>query len=123
MPWKMPEYSEKERKDMPSHVFLLPSERKFPYKSKDKNGKWVVRPNMLRAAMSRAGQHGYPAIYKKAKRLYDKMKDNDVKKSIIKLYPLAKSMVDDGIGDLDEVEDVGHMMHREQMKKSRIDIE
>jgi len=31
--------------------------------------------------------------------------------------------IDDGIGDLDEIEDVGHMMHRKQMEKSRIDIE
>jgi hypothetical protein len=79
--WKMPDYSEKERKDMPNHVFLLPSEKKFPYKAKDENGNWVIRPNMLRAAMTRAGQHGYPEIYKKAKKLYDKIKPTKVQKS------------------------------------------
>ena len=66
----IPEYihSEKERSKMPSSYFLEPSTRKFPYKTKE--GK--ISKQLLRAAMTRAGQYGHTAIYKRAKKLYKK---------------------------------------------------
>lgn len=45
--WNPPKIGSKKREEMPSHAFLLPSEKKFPYKKKV-NGKWVVSCEGLR---------------------------------------------------------------------------
>ena len=66
--WNPPSIGSKKREKMPSSYFLLPSKRKFPYKTK--SGK--ISCQGLRAAMSRAAQHGYTNVYNKAKRLYNK---------------------------------------------------
>lgn len=65
--WNPPK-SKKARQKMPSSYFLLPKERKFPYKTK--TGK--ISCKGLRQAMVRAQQHGYRNVYQKAKRLYKK---------------------------------------------------
>jgi len=57
-----------ERKKLPKDYFLLPEERKFPYRNKDGS----VNCRMLRAAIQRAAQHGYRAVEQKARRLYKK---------------------------------------------------
>jgi len=38
--WNPPK-TKKKREKMPAHVFLMPKERKFPYKKKV-NGKWKI---------------------------------------------------------------------------------
>lgn len=47
-----------ERKRLPSSYFLLPKERKFPYRNKDGS----INCNLLRAAKVRARQHGYTEL-------------------------------------------------------------
>jgi hypothetical protein len=69
--WNPPSQGTKKREAMPSHCFLSPKDKKYPYKKKV-NGKWVVSRSGLLAAMRRAAQHGHTAIYNKAKRLYQK---------------------------------------------------
>lgn len=55
----------KKREDVPADHFLMPAERKFPYKV---NGK--ISCDLLRAAISRAGQTGRKDIEAKAKSLF-----------------------------------------------------
>lgn len=50
------------RAKMPASYFLLPSERKFPYKTAE--GK--VSPKLLMAAYKRAKQYGYTSVATKA---------------------------------------------------------
>lgn len=69
--WNPPPQGSKKRKEMPSHAFLLPKERKFPFKVKRK-GKWVISCKGLRQAMIRAQQYGYAKVLKKARELYEK---------------------------------------------------
>jgi|Deesub1362A_J573_1020465.scaffolds.fasta_scaffold01665_2 hypothetical protein len=57
-----------ERQELPRDHFLLPEERKFPYRNKDGS----VNCRMLKAAMTRAAQHGYREVYEKARRLYQR---------------------------------------------------
>jgi hypothetical protein len=54
----------KRRKD-DSGDFLMPAERKYPYKIDGK-----ISCKLLRAAMSRAGQQGATGVAKRAKSLY-----------------------------------------------------
>ncbi len=61
--------SQKKRKKLPSSYFLMPKERKFPYKD-PKTGK--IRCDLLKAAIVRAAQHNYPTVEQKARRLYQK---------------------------------------------------
>jgi len=60
--------SQKERKEAPARNFLLPEERKFPYRNKD----GTINCNLLRAAIVRAAQHGYASVEKKARELYER---------------------------------------------------
>ena len=69
--WNPPPAGSKAREKKPSHIFLLPSKRKFPYKKKV-GGQWKISCAGLRAAMSRARQHGYESVYKRASALYNK---------------------------------------------------
>lgn len=62
--------SQKEREKVPEHVFLLPSERKFPYK-RYRNGEWVVSCADLRDAIRLAAIHGYRSVEAKARKLYE----------------------------------------------------
>lgn len=66
--WNPPKIGSSGREGMPDHCFLLPGKKKFPYKTQ-RNGKWVISRAGLRAAMRRAKQHGYSAVYAKAKAL------------------------------------------------------
>jgi len=63
--------SQRLRQLAPKHVFLLPEERKFPYK-RYKNGKWVISCADLRDAMRLAAIHRYKQVEQKAKRLYSR---------------------------------------------------
>jgi len=56
------------RKRLPRSAFLLPSRRKFPYRT----ASGAVSCRMLKAAVTRAAQHGYPTVRAKAKRLYQR---------------------------------------------------
>jgi len=58
----------RERKKVPASHFLLPKERKFPYRNKDGS----INCRLLKAAISRAAQHGYSEVEKKARRLYQR---------------------------------------------------
>ena len=69
--WDPPPAGSKKREEKPSHVFLLPSKRKFPYKKKV-GGKWKISCTGLLAALRRAAQHNYPDVEKKARSLYNK---------------------------------------------------
>lgn len=70
IPVKKVKYIEKmsTRKEAPARNFLMPKERKFPYRNKDGS----INCNLLRAAIVRAAQHGYAAVEKKARSLYEK---------------------------------------------------
>lgn len=57
-----------EREELPRNYFLLPEERKFPYRNKD----GTINCRMLKGAMTRAAQHGYREVYEKARRLYQR---------------------------------------------------
>ena len=56
------------RETMPSSCFLVPSERKYPWKVK-RNGKWVPSATQLRAAISCANRAGDKSVSAKASRL------------------------------------------------------
>jgi len=56
------------REKYPSHVFLLPKQRKFPVKVY-RNGKWVYSKKLLKAALGRAEQHNYPQVAAAARRI------------------------------------------------------
>lgn len=69
--WNPPAQGSKEREEMPSHAFLLPSERKFPYKKKV-NGQWQISCEGLKQAITRAQQHGYKSVEARARQLYNR---------------------------------------------------
>jgi len=56
----------RERKNLPADYFLLPKERKFPWRNKDGS----VNCNLLRAAIRRAARYGYREVEAKARRLF-----------------------------------------------------
>jgi hypothetical protein len=58
----------REREKVPASHFLMPKERKFPYKNKDGS----INCALLRAAISRAAQHGYPEVERRARALYQR---------------------------------------------------
>lgn len=58
----------RERSKVPASHFLMPKKRKFPYKNKDGS----INCRLLRAAISRAAQHGYEEVEAKARRLYQR---------------------------------------------------
>ena len=63
----------KKREEYPSHVFLLPSERKYPYKRWDsKEKKWKVSCADLADARRLALMHKETAVAEKALRLAKK---------------------------------------------------
>jgi len=57
-----------DREKVKPSYFLLPKERKFPYKNKDGS----INCKLLRGALTRAGQYGYKSVQSKAKKLYEK---------------------------------------------------
>jgi len=68
--WEAPPQSV--RDELPADYFLLPSERKFPYKEWKGPNKGAINCNGLRAAISRAAQHGYAEVERKARELYER---------------------------------------------------
>ena len=63
--------TDSKRKTMPSSCFLIPSQRKYPWKVY-RNGKWVPSATQLKAAISCANSTGNKAISAKAQRLLHK---------------------------------------------------
>jgi len=61
--------SKSERQDMPKSYFLLPNERKFPYKDPDTG---EISCPLLHAAITRAAQHNYPKVEQRARKLYER---------------------------------------------------
>lgn len=55
----------KQRKTVPADHFLMPAQRKYPYKI---NGK--VNCDLLRAAIARAGQNGESEVEAKARSIF-----------------------------------------------------
>lgn len=64
--WNPPTQSQRE--DIPSHVFLVPSEKKYPYK-KYVDGEWKVSCAGLLAAYRRAIMNNDASVEQKAKSL------------------------------------------------------
>lgn len=60
------------RDHLPAHFFLLPDERKFPYKNWKGPSEGAINCNALRVAIARASQHGYSKVKKKAMMLYQR---------------------------------------------------
>ena len=72
--WNPPRKGSKARSAMPKSAFFLPSRRMFPYNKKNpRTGRWVVDPRGVRAAASRAGQHGYTGVLRRAQALRKRM--------------------------------------------------
>jgi len=63
--WNPPSVNSPKRKDMPENAFLMPSQRKYPYK-KLVNGKWVISCAGLRSAYILSGMRGATEVHKKA---------------------------------------------------------
>ncbi|MCL1924277.1 MAG: hypothetical protein FWF50_01680 [Defluviitaleaceae bacterium] len=57
MAWNPPKQNTKARKEMPRSAFLIPSQRKYPYKVKRGN-RWFASEQGLMAAYKRAAQQG-----------------------------------------------------------------
>lgn len=66
-PWKAPK-TKSERRKRPASHFLMPKERKFPYRTRT----GAISCAGLRAAITRAAQHGYKNVEAKARRLYNR---------------------------------------------------
>jgi len=71
--------TQKRRKEFPSSYFLLPSERKFPYKDPETG---AIHCGLTRAAITRAGQYKYQAVKEKAQAIYEKNCKKEVKKDL-----------------------------------------
>ena len=65
--WNPPK-TKGEREKMPASYFLLPKERKFPYKTRTGQ----ISCKGLRQAITRQAQHGYQSVLKRAQQLYKK---------------------------------------------------
>lgn len=65
--WNPPAQGTKAREKMPDSAFLMPSEKKYPFKVK-RDGEWVVSERGLMAALKRAAQHGETAVENKARK-------------------------------------------------------
>ena len=57
MAWRPPRQGTKARRAMPRSAFLVPGQRKYPFKVK-RGGRWVASPQGLMAAYKRASQQG-----------------------------------------------------------------
>lgn len=66
--WNPPPIGSRKRDEMPSHAFLVPSQKKYPYK-KLVNGEWKISCAGLLAAYRRAIMNGDTSVSEKAKRI------------------------------------------------------
>jgi hypothetical protein len=71
-----PPVGSEKREDMPSHVFLMPDERKYPVKEK-RNGEWVYTKTALRSAISVANMQGDVSVSRKAQELLAKLHEEN----------------------------------------------
>lgn len=63
--WNPPAQGTTAREKMPRSAFLMPDERKYPFKVK-RDGEWVASERGLMAARNRAAQQGETAVERKA---------------------------------------------------------
>ncbi len=68
----------KRRKEAPATDFLMPKQRKFPYKV---NGK--IDKRLLIAAIHRAGQYGYKGVELRAQRILQEFEKKNPKQVFI----------------------------------------
>ena len=68
MAWNPPGQGTKKREAMPASCFLLPGQKKYPFKVK-RAGKWVPSRSGLMAALKRAAQQKNTAVEAKARAL------------------------------------------------------
>lgn len=68
MAWKPPSVGSRARERMPRHAFLVPSQRKYPYKIR-RGGRYVVSDAGLLAAYRRAILQKNQNVKNKARRL------------------------------------------------------
>jgi len=81
MKWDPPPPGSEARKEMPSHAFLSPSTRKYPYKILI-DGEWVISEKGLRSVISVANFQGNKMISARASKLLDKLQENEVAHSL-----------------------------------------
>lgn len=75
----------KRREELPGSYFLMPKERKFPYKTSD--GK--ISRRLLIAAIHRAAQYGYKDVESKAREILNREFGSESKK----LYQVPKEAI------------------------------
>jgi hypothetical protein len=63
----------KHREDMPADAFLEGAERKFPVKTRGKDGKWAYSPKLLQAAAARARMQGRDDLASRATAILAKL--------------------------------------------------
>jgi len=81
MAWNPPRVGSKERQKMPRHAFLVPSQRKYPYKVK-RGGRWVVSERGLMAAYRRAIMQGNTSVRNSAARKLNTIRKRQGKKPV-----------------------------------------
>lgn len=84
--------SDKERAKVPANFFLLPGDRKFPYKNKD----GTLNCNLLRAAITRAAQYGYASVESKARNLYEQYCQQTESESMLNVVKLDAQILKKG---------------------------
>ena len=84
--------SERERKEVPADYFLLPGDRKFPYKNRDGS----LNCNLVRAAISRAAQFNYASVESKARSIYEQYCKKEESDSMLNVVELEMELVEGG---------------------------
>jgi len=82
--------SDKEREEAPASLFLLPGDRKFPYKNKDGS----LNCNLVRAAITRAAQYDYANVEAKASRLYEQYCKAEESESLINVVEMSEADIE-----------------------------
>ena len=77
--WHPPAQGTKARKAMPRSAFLVPSQRKYPFKVK-RGGRWVTSPVGLRQAYKAARFQGNTTVMNKARKKLKAMGKEDMLK-------------------------------------------
>jgi len=81
MAWNPPKVGSKRREQMPRSAFLVPSQRKYPYKVK-RGDRWVESPQGLMAAYRRAILQGNQSVKRQAQARLNKIRKRQGKPPI-----------------------------------------
>jgi len=107
--------TQKRRRDYPKSYFLLPEERKFPYRDPDSG---AIHCGLVRAAITRAAQYGYRSIEEKARNIYTKYCKETVKKDFEPILKDAEGKEVFGAVLVPGKEDMdGHTFTEEEIRK------